>query len=53
MSGLRARQVVLPLEILFRDFEVLQGHARALVAEQLDDGRKADAGSANRRLPVV
>jgi hypothetical protein len=31
------------LQILLGDFEILQGHVRALVAEELHDAGKADA----------
>ena len=43
VPGVRPRQLVLALEILLGDFEILQGHVRALVTEQFHDGSKADA----------
>ena len=37
------RQLELTLEILLGNFEILQGHVRALVTEELHDAGKADA----------
>jgi len=43
MSGVSAGQLELTLEILLGDLEILQGHVRALVTEELHDAGKADA----------
>ncbi len=43
MSGVRAGQVELALEILLGNFEILHGHVRALVTEEFHDTGKADA----------
>jgi hypothetical protein len=45
VSGMRAGQVEFALEILLGDFEIPQGHVRALVAEEFHDAGKADARS--------
>ena len=49
MSGVKPGQVELALEILLGDFEILQGHVWAFVAEQFHDASKADARSQHLR----
>ena len=51
MSGVRAGQVELALEILLGNFEILHGHVRALVTEEFHNSSKADA-SAQHLSPV-
>jgi hypothetical protein len=45
MSWVKAGQEEFALEIRLGDFEILQGHVWALVAEELHDAGKADARS--------
>src|SRR5271157_4413693 len=49
MARLQTSQLKLALKILLGDFEVLQSHVRALVAEQFHDGDKADTRAQHLR----
>jgi len=45
VSGVGSSQTILALEVKLGDFQILQSHVRGLMAEQLHDGGKVDAGT--------